>query len=65
MLKKALAEAIRVKDHSEVASITEAYALSMPFMSQEVASTLPEMMMAVLSLVKSLTSEIEKIYSEK
>ena len=34
MLKMALAEAIRVKDHSEVASITEAYALSMPFMSQ-------------------------------
>ena len=65
LLKKALVEAIRAKDHNEVASISEALAVSMPFMSQEMAATLPEMMMAVLSLVKSLSAEIEKIYSEK
>ncbi len=58
MLKKALAEAIRVRDHSEVASISEAFALSMPFMTQEMAATLPDMMMAVLGLVKNLTNEI-------
>lgn len=65
LLKKALVEAIRAKDHNEVASISEALAVSMPFMSQEMAATLPEMMMAVLGLVKSLSAEIEKIYSEK
>lgn len=32
-LKRALAEAIRVKDHVEAASITEAFAQAMPFMS--------------------------------
>lgn len=37
----------------------------MPFMSQDMSAALPEMMMAVLGLVKSLSNEIEKIYSEK
>lgn len=65
LLKKALSEAIRAKDHSEVSSITEAFSLTMPFMSQDMSKSLPEMMMAVLGLVKSLTNEIEKIYAEK
>jgi hypothetical protein len=65
LLKKSLSEAIRAKDHSETASITEAFSLTMPFMSQDMAATLPEMMMAVLGLVKNLSNEIEKIYSEK
>lgn len=64
-LKKALAEAIRAKDHSEAASITEAFAEAMPFMGPEMFSALPEMMMAVLGLVKTLSNEIEKIYAEK
>ena len=63
LLKKALAEAIRAKDHSEVASITEAFSLAMPFMNPEMTAALPEMLMAVLGLVKSLTNEIEKIYA--
>jgi hypothetical protein len=58
-------EAIRAKDHSEVASITEAFSLAMPFMNPVMTAALPEMLMAVLGLVKSLTNEIEKIYAEK
>jgi hypothetical protein len=65
LLKKALSEAIRAKDHSEVASITEAFSLAMPFMSADMTNALPDMMMAVLSLVKTLSNEIEKIYAEK
>lgn len=63
LLKKALVEAIRAKDHSEVASITEAFSLGMPFMNPEMIASLPEMLTAVLGLVKSLTDEIEKIYA--
>ena len=65
LLKKALVEAIRAKDHSEVSSITEDFSLSMPFMNPEMTASLPEMLTTVLGLVKSLTNEIEKIYAEK
>ena len=65
LLKKALSEAIRAKDHSETASITEAMSLNMPFMNQQMISDLPDIMMAVLGLVKNLSNEIEKIYAEK
>jgi len=65
LLKKALSEAIRAKDHSETASIAEALSLGMPFMNQQMIGELPDMMMAVLGLVKNLSNEIEKIYAEK
>jgi hypothetical protein len=65
LLKKALSEAIRAKDHSETASIAEALSLGMPFMNQQMIGELPDMMMAVLGLVKNLSDEIEKIYAEK
>jgi hypothetical protein len=65
LLKKALSEAIRAKDHSETASIAEALSLGMPFMNQQMIGELPDMMMAVLGLVKNLSNEIEMIYAEK
>ena len=37
----------------------------MPFMTQEMANRVPEMMLAVLNMVSSLTKQIEHIYSEK
>ncbi len=37
----------------------------MPFMNQQMIGELPDMMMAVLGLVKNLSNEIEKIYAEK
>ncbi len=37
----------------------------MPFMNQQMIGELPDMMMAVLGLVKNLSNEIEMIYAEK
>ncbi len=39
--------------------------MGMPFMNQQMIGELPDMMMAVLGLVKNLSNEIEKIYAEK
>lgn len=46
-------------------SIVETMAEMMPSMNQEMVNRLPEMLIAVLTLVKSLTTEVEKIYCEK
>lgn len=48
-----LAITLRQRDHSETSCITEAMAEMMPFMSAEMGSRLPEMLGAVLNLVKS------------
>lgn len=37
----------------------------MPFMTQEMAAKMPNMMMAALSLVKSESKEIQKEYTDK
>jgi hypothetical protein len=37
----------------------------MPFMNQEMTTRLPDMMMAVISMIKDLVVLIEKVYSEK
>ena len=49
---------VRGKDHTETASIVETMAEMIPSMSQEQASKLPEMMQAVLALVRSLSNEV-------
>ena len=64
-LMRGLTEAVRVRDHEEVSSLTEAFSLVMPFMTPDMANKLPEMMMAVLTLVRDLSKQIEHIYSEK
>ena len=37
----------------------------MPYMTQEMASKVPDVMLAVLALVRDLSKQIEHIYSEK
>lgn len=64
-LCKELAIVIRNKDHTEMACIVEAMAEMMPFMSQEMGAKMPEMMTAVLNLVRMDSKEVEKIYAEK
>ena len=64
-LAVAMQESVRVRDHSEASSVTEAYSLVMPFMTQEMISKLPDMMLAVLALVRNLSKSVEQIYSEK
>jgi len=39
--------------------------MTMPFMDQDMLVRLPDMMMAVLNLVQSLSKEVESIYADK
>lgn len=48
-----LATIIKQKDSISMASIIEAMSEMMPFMTQEMAARIPNMMIAALSLVKS------------
>lgn len=60
-----LANIIRQKDTTGMASIIEVMAEMMPYMTQEMAAKLPNMMSAAISLVKSETAEVEKEYAEQ
>ena len=60
-----LAIVIRQKDMTEMACIVEVMAEMMPVMSQEMGAKLPEMMAAVLNLVRMETKEVEKEYADK
>lgn len=64
-LTQELAITIRQRDHTEMACIVEAMAEMMPFMNAEMGAKLPEMLAAVLNLVRSETKEIEKDYADK
>lgn len=48
-----LAFVLRQKDHGEVSSIIEVMSEAMPYMNQEMAEKLPNMLMAALNLVAS------------
>lgn len=37
----------------------------MPYMTQDMAARMPNMMIAALSLIKSETTEVEKEYADK
>jgi hypothetical protein len=65
LLVSALSDAIKNKDHNEVSAITESLSSVMPHMNQEMMTRMPDMMMAVIALVKDLVKNIENIYSEK
>ena len=60
-----LANTIKTKDTIGMAAIIEVMAEMMPYMTQEMAAKMPNMMMAALALVKSQSKEIEKEYTDK
>lgn len=64
-LSEELAITIRQKDCSEVGCIVEVISEMMPYMNPQMGNKLPEMLAAVLNLIKTETKEIEKEYADK
>lgn len=60
-----LANIIKQKDAVGMAAIIEVMADMMPFMTEPMATKMPNMMMAALALVKSESKEIEKEYADR
>lgn len=48
-----------------MANVIETLSEMMPYMTQEMAIKVPNMMVAALSLIKSETAEVEKEYADK
>ncbi len=53
-----LATVIRGRDYQQSCSMVEVLSESMPFMNQEMAAKLPEIMKSVISMVNSIVKEI-------
>jgi hypothetical protein len=59
-----LANVIKQRDAIALSNIVEVMAEMVPLMSQEMAGKVPNMMMAVLTMVSSASREVEKQYAE-